>query len=333
MGKPTNEQFSAALLGLSLGDALGFPVEGYPPAICERYVSQFLRTGLAGQWNHYPYPFGQYSDDTQMTRTLIESITHCKSFDPIDFAHQLATLFDSKKVIGQGRSTQEAVQRLIHGVSWKNAGTLPPTAGNSSSARALAIGLFLYNQPEKMLEAAKDQSWITHQDHRCLAGSIAVAGATALALQSEKIDAASFIAQLIEWTEPTSEEFSAQLRHLPEWLALAPEHAAEAIARAGIESSYQDNWHGISPFITSSVLWSLYSFLKCPDDYWNVICTAIAAGGDTDTTAAIAGGISGAHLGHACLPVHLISKLTDQGRWTSEHLIGLANRLFSLTDK
>jgi ADP-ribosylglycohydrolase len=331
MRQPGKEHFSAALLGVALGDALGFPVEGYPPAITERYVSQFLLAGLAGQWKHYPFEFGQYSDDTQMTRSIIESINHCQGFDPEDVAHRFARLYETNKIIGQGRSTQEAVQRLIHGVPWKKAGTLPPTAGNSSTTRSLAIGLYLYQQPEEMVQAAYDQSWITHQDPRCLAGAVTVAGATALALTSENIEPPEFINQLLSWSRPISQEFADQLGQLPRWLDLLPEHAAGLIARAGIEESYQDNWHGISPFVTSSVIWSLYAFLKTPDDYWETICTAIAAGGDADTTAAIAGGIAGAHLGMAQLPVHLVRQLNDQGRWSQEKLTVLTDDLDELT--
>jgi ADP-ribosylglycohydrolase len=44
------------------------------------------------------------------------------------------------------------------------------------------------------------------------------------------------------------------------------------------------------------VLWSLYSFLRSPEDYWETVCTAIAVGGDVDTTAAMAGAVSGAYL-------------------------------------
>ena len=54
------------------------------------------------------------------------------------------------------------------------------------------------------------------------------------------------------------------------------------------------------------MLWSLYAFLRSPDDYWETICTAIGVGGDTDTMAAIAGAISGARLGVAALPADLI---------------------------
>ena len=43
-------------------------------------------------------------------------------------------------------------------------------------------------------------------------------------------------------------------------------------------------WHGISPFVTTSVVWSLYAFLRTPTDYLDTVCTAIAVGGDVAVT-------------------------------------------------
>jgi ADP-ribosylglycohydrolase len=56
------------------------------------------------------------------------------------------------------------------------------------------------------------------------------------------------------------------------------------------------------------------------------VCTAIEAGGDTDTMAARAGAISGARLGPAGLPAGLLARLNDRGGWGSEALTDLARR-------
>jgi ADP-ribosylglycohydrolase len=73
-----------------------------------------------------------------------------------------------------------------------------------------------------------------------------------------------------------------------------------------------------------SVIWSLYAFGRSPDDYWETVCVAVAAGGDTDTMAAMAGAMSGARLGAAALPAALLGRLTDQGQWGAEDLGRLA---------
>src|SRR5690606_19996086 len=89
---------------------------------------------------------------------------------------------------------------------------------------------------------------------------------------------------------------------------------------------HREPWPGISPFVIPSVLWSLYAFLRSPDDYFETICTAIAVGGDVDTTAAMAGAISGAYLGEGALPAHLVERVHDQARWTFEDARRLAHR-------
>jgi ADP-ribosylglycohydrolase len=113
---------------------------------------------------------------------------------------------------------------------------------------------------------------------------------------------------------------------------MPPEEAATFISKAGIGADYpvEDDWRGITPFVISSVLWSLYCFLKTPGDYWETVCTAIRAGGDTDTTAAMAGAISGAYLGLDLIPSHLASRLTDQEKWGFDELVKLAHQCYEI---
>ena len=42
---PTKEQFEGCLIGQCVGDALGFAVEGQPPAVCRGYVEEALDKG------------------------------------------------------------------------------------------------------------------------------------------------------------------------------------------------------------------------------------------------------------------------------------------------
>ena len=105
------------------------------------------------------------------------------------------------------------------------------------------------------------------------------------------------------------------IRLIGGWLDLPPEAAARRLHEAGLESSYAGRWGGISGYVVPSVAWSLYAFLRTPDDYWATVCTAIGVGGDTDTMAAMAGALSGARLGAGALPPALLARLTDRGQW------------------
>ena len=92
MAVPREEQFSGCLIGQCLGDALGFPVEGSSPAICRRYVEEILKGGRAGERGRRGIPFGQYTDDSQLARELLESYVACKKFDPEDYARRIAAI-------------------------------------------------------------------------------------------------------------------------------------------------------------------------------------------------------------------------------------------------
>lgn len=327
------EKFRGCLIGQSLGDASGFPVEGYPTGDCHKYVNEILKTAWAGKKGRYPFPFGQYTDDSQLARELLRSYVACQKFDPADYARRIADIFYGNRIVGRGRATEEAAMRLSQGVSWEESGTPSPSAGNGSAMRAGPIGLMFFDDPDQLIRAACDQGRITHKDKRCLAGATAIAGAVALSLEAKQIDASQFLNQLIEWTQTVDNSVSSAIIQLKEWISLPPGKAVTFISRAGLSPDFPDGWQGISPFVTGSVLWSLYSFLRSPDNYWETICTAVAVGGDVDTTAAMAGAISGAYLGLEAVPSQLAQTLTDQGTWGFNELVELADKACELKNR
>jgi len=329
---PRREQFSGCLIGQCLGDALGFVVEGYSPGACKRYVEDILKTGRAGEFGRFPFPFGQYSDDSQLAREILQSYVARKNFSPDDYSERIKAIFAEKRIVGWGQATREAAIRLIQGIPWEEAGTPAPSAGNGSAMRAAPVGLLFFDNTQLLVHAAYDQGRITHRDSRCSAGAVAISGAVALVLQGKPISPDLFLfslADLVKLIEPT---FSAELIKLIQWISMPPDKAVDFISKAGIDEDYldEDEWQGISPFVISSVLWSLYSFLRTPDDYMETIYTAIEGGGDVDTTAAMAGAISGAYLGLDAIPSDLLHYLTDRGMWRFDELIELAHQCYEI---
>jgi ADP-ribosylglycohydrolase len=319
-------------MGQCLGDAAGLVVEGFSPEACERYVEDFLKTDRIGEFGRFPFPFGQYSDDSQLARELLQSYASSGRFDPADYAGRIKSIFAEKRIVGFGYSTKEAAKRLAGGIPWQESGTPSPSAGNGSAMRAAPIGLIFFDDSESLTRAAHDQGIITHKDPRCSAGAVAISGAVSLALKGGNIDAASFISTLVSLTRTLEPGFASELGKLVEWLSMPPREAATLISNTGLYAEYidDDEWKGISAFVISSVLWSLYCFLKTPDNYWETICTAISAGGDTDTTAAMAGAISGAYLGISAIPPTLTSHLTDRKTWGFNDLVDLAHQCYEI---
>ncbi len=334
MGEPsaglaTRERFRGSIVGQALGDALGFVVEGQPRTFCRRYVEERLGRDRRGGFGRGAFPLGQYSDDTQLARELMQSYAARGRFDPGDYAGRIAAIFSEGRIVGRGSATEQAARRLAAGVPWDEAGTPPPSAGNGSAMRAGPVGLLFYDDPEGLVRAAHDQGFITHRDARCSAGAIAVAGAVALALtgSGEPAEPLDFLGRLSEMVVRKDAAFAEAVFRLSGRVSLPPEEAAVHISRAGLEKRIDEGWGGeITPFVVPSVLWSLYSFLTSPDDYMQTIRTAIAVGGDVDTTAAMAGAISGARLGLEAMPEKLVGRLTDRGAWGLADLTDLADR-------
>jgi ADP-ribosylglycohydrolase len=318
------DRLAGALLGQALGDALGFVVEAEPPGIAEAYVRDCLLVGRAGERAHPQHPFGQYSDDTQLARELLLSVRDAGGWSPVAFAARVAELFRDGRDVGAGEGTRGAARRLLAGSSWRESGTPAPYAGNGSAMRVAPLGLLFGGDVEAMLAAAREQSQVTHLDPRCAAGAVAVAGAVALAATPRALDQGAFLETLARWVAREDDSVATAVASVASWVDLSPPDAAHRLHAAGIDPSQADRWRGVSAFVTSSVAWSLYAFLRSPDDYWTTVCTAIAVGGDTDTVAAMAGAIAGARLGPAALPTELVGRITDHGTWGAVELAALA---------
>jgi len=322
------DRFRGCLVGQCLGDALGAPVEGRPGAMCKEYVNRQMEA-----WHRKEDSdvyFGQYTDDSQLAREMMQSYVERGDLDPCDYARRIGEIFAENRIVGRGLACDQAATRLIRGVPWDEAGCPAPSAGNGTAMRAAPAGLLYYDDPEKMRQIAHEQGWITHQDPRCSAGSIMIAGIVALSVTAEKVDPEAVCAQLHAWSKEYHVDFADYLLELPKLIARSPEEALQTIKSAGKDPARQNGWPGISPFVVGSVLWSLYSFLRTPHDYWETVKTAIEVGGDVDTTGAMAGAISGACLGLDAIPEHLARRVHDNHTWGYEELIDLADRCYRI---
>jgi ADP-ribosylglycohydrolase len=321
---------TGCLLGQALGDAIGFVVEAKPAREAREYVEEYLLAGRAGERSHPGFPFGQYSDDTQLARDLVLSFVEAGGWSAEGFGRRLAALFEAGGDVGAGPGTRAAALRLLAGAHWSGSGTPAPYAGNGSAMRAAPLGLLLAGDTRSMVEATIEQSLVTHRDPRCSAGALAVAGAARIAAEGGRIRHESFLDDLAELTSAADQSVTQAILDLRHWVHLPPEDAIRPLRAAGLDPADTGEWRGISASVTPSVLWSLYAFLRTPEDYWATVCTAVGAGGDTDTMAAIAGAISGARLGAGALPASLVERLQDRGRWRSAALTDLAHRAAQL---
>ena len=332
---PDLDRVCGALLGQCLGDALGFPVEGHPPETCAAYVSNLLRKGHAGSVGRPPFPFGQYTDDSQLARELLCSLVEGRGFDPLDYGARIAALFSEGRVVGRGRATEEAAARLERGWPWWDAGAKAPNAGNGGAMRAAPAGIWHWDDLRQAASLGHVQAALTHHDPRACAGAAAIAVGTALSLTGDRsvpLDGTAFCTAIAARVRPIHAGFADSIADLGTWAEVTD--SADALVRieaaAALNGGAPDGWRGISPFVVPSVLYSLYAFLRAPDSAWDAICLAISVGGDVDTTAAMTGALVGARTGLSRLPSQLTVSLNDQGTWTQTQLIDLARQAHAM---
>ncbi len=318
-GANIEQRFVGTIVGAAVGDALGAPFEGWSAAAMKDVPDLFDGYRRIGA-----YPSGQYTDDTQLTLALAESLINRRGVDGADIAEKYADLWRTGTIVGQGASCHEAMMKLISGRSdWTQCGSEEGRAGNGTAMRVSPIGLWDCDSREDIPRHAEVSSIITHKDPRATAGAIAVAAAVAYCINYDGFLVRDFLHRISALVEPYSEEFAGHLVELGEWMKLNNEEdTLYRIAAAGWRRP-EDRLDYITPFVIPTVLMALYAFMRSPDDYCRSVERAIRAGGDVDTTGAITGAISGAFNGIEAIPAHLVSGLKD-----SEYIQSVATRLF-----
>lgn len=345
---PAVERFKGCILGCALGDAVGAWAEARPAKEARQYASTAVRDvdfSKVGR-HHHGMAFGQYTDDTQITRELALSLVDKGDWRPQDFADRIARAFAQNLVVGYGRATQEAAVRLLDGAPWNEAGTPPPRAGNGAAMRAGPVGLLWWNDVDRLLEVAQEQAVITHKAEMSVAGAAAIAAATAMCLNASRDTSGPHELGWWKWLARfvgrCSDAFGRDVDALAETVFRGRRAKGKGAAEeyeTALQTVLQDDdprWDGVSPWARTSVLWSLYCLMAHPRDIWGAIETAIMPGGDVDTTAAMAGTLVGAHVGIGGFPAVVLERVApvihDQRspEWGWERLETLSEQLHAV---
>lgn len=296
------DRLAGAIWGHLVGDAVGVPYEFRPARPADQV--EFGANGTHGQ------PPGTWSDDGALMLALLDSLL-TKGFDTTDQA-QLALAWYRDRAYtpdGDGRfdvggATGEAIRAFEHGTPAEEAGlTHVRASGNGSLMRILPLALVERDIPDSELtDRAHRVSRVTHGTaeaqvacalyclivRRVLAGS----GGRAAALE----DARRSLREI--YTASASTAYLAALNHL------------EAYPDRGGRGRVCDSF------------WSAWDAFAGANDYRQTVQRAVAYGNDTDTTAAIAGGLAGIRWGIGGIPSEWLRGM--RGREIVEPLV---NRL------
>lgn len=286
----SEDRARGALLGTFVGDALGMPYEGRGPrAIPASLEMVDARLGP-----------GTYTDDTQMMIALAESLLRCDVVDPDDLAGAFRAHYDPSRGYGagttrvfelwqQGESVDDAARRVFGGQG---------SLGNGAAMRVAPVAVRFAGGDNGLLATQASRSArVTHAHPVGIDGAVVQAAAVAAALADEDPLAAAIGA--------------ARTRELREaLLELRDSAPLGGPAASSAEASV--------PLAIAAACGAT--------TFEEAVTQAIRAGGDTDTTGAMAGAIAGARFGAAAIPARWVNVLEDGARGR-RHVTSLAEQL------
>jgi ADP-ribosyl-[dinitrogen reductase] hydrolase len=301
-------RFQGSLLGLAIGDALGMPFEGMRASEIRKRVGR-VRDFSDAPWRMLKA--GQWTDDTKMMLCHARSIVNCGRFDPGDTAREFLAWFESNDWRGIGRATYESMQRLVAGIPPQESGTKGEmAAGNGAAMRIAPIGLLGCGDMGRLRDDVRAAAVITHDNEEAVAGSEAVAYAVARAAIGD-LEPANIIKDTVRFIGDC--EVSRRLCLASGFLEKDME-VEEALARLGT-----------SAYVVETVASAFFCFLRTPGDFEETASRAAGGGLDADTTAAVAGAISGAYNGLEAIPARW-----REGVEAAAEILYLADRIFTL---
>jgi ADP-ribosylglycohydrolase len=308
----TTEQLdraAGALGGVAIGDALGVPYEFGPP-LKGHYVPAMTGGGLGG------YEPGEWSDDTQMT-TVVAAVAATgadlreqSALDAVadgfiywsangasDIGMQTGNILYSARQLAEddamGSYTPGELLAALSADLHERTGR---TAGNGSLMRTVPVALRYLNAPDACAEAARKVSALTHYDP--LAGDACAIWCEAI----RRTILEGHVPGLREYALPRVLGRSADSKWYGMWEACLYKaeqgQPADFSNNGFVVAALQAAYSAVVPLARRSRVGGLVG----QDDVFNALYSAVRAGGDTDTVAAIAGGLVGAAAGFSNLP-------------------------------
>ena len=287
-----------SLLGTAVGDAIGLPYEGLSRRRAQRMLGAPDRHRLV-------FGHGMVSDDTEHTCLVAQALIDAGGDHDV-FLERLARglrLWILGLPAGVGFATLRACLRLCLGVSARRSGV--HSAGNGPAMRSAILGAAVADGDE-LIALVRLATRITHSDPKAEYGAIAVALAARVARQTREADARAYLSELRAILPCEADEL---IDRLGEAAASA---AAGASTAEFAEATGQSR--GVSGYTYHCVPVAIHAWLRHSGDFRTAIVETVACGGDTDTTAAIVGGIVGAGVGKAGIPPEWIDGICEWPR-------------------
>jgi ADP-ribosylglycohydrolase len=299
MARVTLDSVIGCILGTAVGDALGLPLEGLSPRKAQHLTASGIKHRLF-------FGKGMVSDDTEHLCMVAQCLIVSAGNEQI-FTSALAWRLRWWLLglpVAIGYATLRAIVKLWLGFSPQRSGVF--SAGNGPAMRGTIIGLCYGHNPDKLSSLVKASTRITHTDPKAEYGVLAVAIAAYLASKQELVTPHSYYQALETLVSQEAQDF---LRLIKKACTSAEKRETAALFAVSIGLE-----RGISGYMYHTVPVVIQIWLRHQDNYRNGITEIIRLGGDTDTTAAILGGILGAAVGKQGIPKTWLDNLWEYPR-------------------
>ncbi|MFA5490364.1 MAG: ADP-ribosylglycohydrolase family protein [Candidimonas sp.] len=272
------------LNGIAVGDALGLPVKNKSLEEIDQYLNVLFQYDL-DQLDNFTNDinstnFGSFSDETVLSWMTFSALEH---EDPVEELKRLMMSID----VNGSDSTTEATIKSLKGRSYR-AGY--DVASNGVAIRSIPVGLMKSHEGiDVVIDYVEKLGRITHDNDDAIASGIitAMAASAAKSYKGLKIETDQFILSLRNSVHSYPNALSA-LDFLGEMTFMTTTDALNMVER--IDPPIERKSHITSNGL-STTIWAVYSFLTWPGDFVKATSLALCAGGDTDSTAAITGGL------------------------------------------
>lgn len=275
------------ICGFVVGDALGVPVEFYSRRELEDDPVVDMR-----EYGTYNQPKGTWSDDSSMTIATMYSIVNKNGIDYADIMDEFCRwAFEGEHTphgerFDIGNTTLRGLERYQNGEdALKSGGNSTHDNGNGSLMRILPLAYI----PDIDYKTVENISALTHGHDRSKIACVLYVEIAKSMLNNDLT-----IEEHIDNACEKIKEYYAENDELEEFSRILNDDFSDGIMSGG--------------YVIDTIETVIYC-LKTTESYKEAVLKAVNLGGDTDTNAAICGGLAGIYYGYDSIPIDWIESI------------------------
>lgn len=299
------DQIKGSIFGLAVGDALGLPVEFKS----RDYLTKHPVKDMIG-YGTYNKPPGTWSDDTSLTLCLLDSLNDSLSEnEDISYGNimnKFLSWYEDHEYTATGISfdigytTANALQNYADGEFPLHCGPSGErNISNGSLMRIIPLASYLYFKENNLnFEIIHNISKITHGHPICL-----IACGIYISIAFKILEGHTIQASVINGFYEAN-EYYLNSEYSEYWNVFDKIINPEEIDNFPLNAPPKSGGYVVDSL--ESALWCL---MNSNNSYKDCVLQAVNLGDDTDTTAAIAGGLAGLYYGYNQIPKKWIETL------------------------